>query len=316
MNDSAPCSHCHEFDTGNPLAERGTRRALVLTAVTMLAEVVGGWWFNSMAVLADGWHMSSHALALGLSVFAYAAARRYAGDARFAFGTWKIEVLGGYTSAIVLLGVAVLMALESLQRLFAPGVIHYREAIVIAIGGLLVNLVCAWWLRDPAQVHGDAAHAHAGHHPDHAAAAHGHHHDINLRSAYLHVLADAATSVLAIIALTGGLLWGAAWLDPAMGIVGALLVAAWARGLLRDSGRVLIDAETDTQRVAEVRAAIEQGPVPATVTDLHVWRVGRGKFACLVGIATASDVDAAVFRAALAAHEELVHVTIEITRTR
>jgi cation diffusion facilitator family transporter len=319
MNGTAPhCSHRHDFDAGNPLAERGTRRALALTAITMLVEIAGGWWFNSMAVLADGWHMSSHALALGLSVFAYAAARRYAADARFAFGTWKIEVLGGYTSAIVLLGVAVLMAVESLQRLVAPGIIHYREAIAIAIGGLLVNLICAWWLRDPAATHGEAAPAHAGHHDAHAmhGHAHAHHHDINLRSAYMHVLADAATSVLAIIALVGGLVWGAAWLDPAMGVVGAILVASWARGLLRDSGRVLLDAEMDTPLVAEVRAAVEQGPVPAMVTDLHVWRVGRGKFACLVSITTASDVDAAVFRAALAEHEELVHVTIEITRMR
>ena len=309
--------HSHTFDAGNPLAERNTRRAMALTLMMMVVEIIGGWWFNSMAVLADGWHMSSHALALGLSVFAYACARRFADDHRFAFGTWKIEILGGYTSAILLLGVAGLMAWQSIIRLFHPSTIHYEQAIAIAVVGLAVNLVCAWWLRDHHDHHGHD-HPH-GHHEHHAGHTHGHHHDhghhhhdLNQRSAYLHVLADAATSMLAIIALLGGLYFGAAWLDPVMGIVGAILVSVWAWGLLRQTGRVLLDAQMDAPVVAEIREAIEDGPIPARISDLHVWQVGRGKFACVVEVVAAAGVSAEAFRQALAVHEELVHITVAL----
>ena len=268
--------HSHQFHTSNLGAERKTRLAVWLTAVMMVAEVAGGWYFNSMALLADGWHMSSHALALGLSLLAYAAARRYAGDRRFAFGTWKIEILGGYSSALLLLGVAGLMAFQSVERLLVPGQIHYDEAILIAVVGLAVNLICAWLLRDDHHHdHHPHSHDHHHHHPPH----HHHHPDLNLRSAYLHVMADAATSVLAIAALLAGKFWGASWLDPAMGLVGALLVALWARGLLRDTGRVLLDAEMDAPVVAEIREVVAQLPVPASITDLHVWRVGRDQSA-------------------------------------
>ena len=306
--------HSHRFDTGNPLAERNTRRAMVLTACMMVVEIIGGWWYNSMAVLADGWHMSSHALALGLAAFAYACARRFGQDQRFAFGTWKIEILGSYTSAILLLGVAGLMAFQSVERLVVPSPIHYQQAIAIAVVGLAVNLICAWLLRGP---HGHDAHGHdhgrEGHAHDHGHP-HAHQHDLNLRSAYVHVLADAATSVLAIVALAGGMLFGARWMDPMMGIVGAVLVTVWAWNLLRDSGRVLLDAEMDAPVVAEIHEVIEQGVVPARITDLHVWRVGGGKFACVLSLVTTAEVDAAFFRKALSVHEELVHVTIEVDR--
>src|SRR5687768_1664178 len=185
--------HCHtpRFDAGNPLGERNVRRAMWLTAAMMLIEISGGWWFNSMAVLADGWHMSSHALALGLAAFAYSFARRHAGNRRYAFGTWKVEVLGGYTSALLLLGIAALMTWQSVERLLRPQSIQYTEAIVIAIVGLAVNLICAWWLR------GTHSHETHTHEPGHAHSHdHAHHDDMNMRSAYLHVLADAATSVL------------------------------------------------------------------------------------------------------------------------
>ncbi|ADR33072.1 cation diffusion facilitator family transporter [Sulfuricurvum kujiense DSM 16994] len=298
--------HSHIFDEGNPLAERNTRIAVALTAFMMVAEIIGGWAYNSMALLADGWHMGTHALALGLSVMAYGAARRYENDKRFAFGTWKIEVLGGYTSAIFLVGVAALMFYESAQRLISPTPIHYGEAIQIAVIGLVVNLICAWLLKDGH--HHDHDHHH-GH--DHS---HDHHHDLNLRSAYMHVIADAATSVLAIIALFCGMLWGAAWLDPIMGIVGAGLVAVWAYGLLRDSGRILLDAEMDAPVVDEIYDVIEASPIKATITDLHVWRVGKGKYSCILSLHTTEEVSPDFFKQQLSIHEELVHITVEVNQ--
>ena len=307
--------HSHVFDEGNPLAERNTRWAMALTALMMVAEIAGGWLFNSMALLADGWHMSSHALALGLSALAYAAARRFANDPRFAFGTWKIEVLGGYTSAICLLGVATLMLYQSVERLVSPVAIHYDQAIAIAIVGLLTNLACAWLLRDGhGHSHGHAGHAHEGHssHTHH----HHHHHDLNLRSAYLHVIADAATSVLAILALIGGKLWGADWLDPVMGIVGAALVTRWAWGLLHETGRVLLDAEMDAPVVDEIRDVIAASPVAADITDLHVWRVGQGKYACILALSTQDDATPDLFRRQLGIHEELAHITLELNPRR
>ncbi len=297
--------HSHVFDEGNPLAERNTCWAAVLTAAMMVAEIAGGWGYNSMALLADGWHMSSHALALGLSVLAYGAARRFACDKRFAFGTWKIEVLGGYTSAIFLIGVAGLMLYQSVERLISPTPIHFDQAIAIAMAGLLVNLACAWLLKD-----GQSHHHDHEHHQEQTI--HDHHHDLNLRSAYLHVLADAATSVLAILALFGGKLWGASWLDPMMGIVGAGLVTVWAYGLLRDTGRVLLDAEMDAPVVAEIREAIKASPVMAEITDLHVWRVGKGKYACILSLAVQGDATSDDFRQQLRIHDELVHVTVEV----
>ena len=299
-HDLSAWQHDHHFGAGNESAERSTRLVMWITFAAMVVEIGAGWWFNSMALLADGWHMSSHALALGLSAFAYSFARRQASHRHFAFGTWKVEVLAGYTSAILLLGIAALMTYQSIERLLQPQTIHYTEAMTIAAVGLAVNLLCAWWLR------GSHVHSHDHEHE------HGHagHVDLNVRSAYVHVLADAATSVLAIIALVGGLYFGAAWLDPVMGLVGAALVSVWAWGLLRDSGRILLDAEMNAPVVAEVRAAIEQGAVPARITDLHVWRVGRAQYAVVVSVTSNETAD--YFRRALAVHEELVHVTVEV----
>lgn len=300
-----PWLHDHTFDGGNAAGERGTRLVVVITALMMVVEIFAGWWFNSMALLADGWHMSSHALAIGLSAFAYAMARRHAGDPRFAFGTWKIEILGGFTSALFLLGIAAWMVFASVERILAPRPIHYVEAIVVALVGLGVNVLCAFIL----------GHAHYDHPHGHEHHQHGHH-DLNLRSAYLHVIADAATSVLAIVALGGGLIFGWSWLDPVMGIVGAILVAIWAWGLIRDTTRILLDREMDHPVVAEVRQAIEEHPewgASARVVDLHVWRVGKQQFACIVAVVSENRaITTETVRACLAQHEELAHITIEI----
>ena len=311
-HDLAAWRHDHQFGSPNQRAERSTRLVMWITAVTMVVEIGAGWWFNSMALLADGWHMSSHAVAIGLSAFAYAAARRYAHDARFAFGTWKIEVLGGFASALFLLGVAALMVVGSLERLWSPAPIHYREAIVVGVLGLVVNLVCARLLGS-AHHHG---HDHARHQHSHAHD-HAHGDDLNLKAAYLHVLADAATSVLAIVALLGGWLWGWAWLDPAMGIVGAVLVAMWAKGLLLQTGRVLLDREMDHPVVDEIRDGIEQGLAGSEtrVADLHVWRVGADAYACAVTVVTHSPtLGADEVRAGFSMHEEIRHSTVEIQR--
>ncbi len=306
-HDLSRWAHRHQYGTGNAAAERGTRLVMWITIATMLVEIVAGWWFNSMALLADGWHMSSHAVAIGLSAFAYAAARRYSRDPRFAFGTWKIEVLGGFASAIFLLGVAALMVVGSVERIIDPQPIHYREAIVVAVLGLAVNVVCALILG--------RAHDHHHHHDHEHGHGHEHGHDLNLRSAYLHVLADAATSVLAIVALAGGWLYGWSWLDPVMGIVGATLVAVWAKGLLVDTGKVLLDREMDAPVVAEIREVVETGPDDGgtSIVDLHVWRVGKAAYSCALSVLTHDPaLTPARLRERLAIHEEIVHSTIEI----
>jgi cation diffusion facilitator family transporter len=310
-----PTIHVHVFDTRNPLAERRTRQVMWLTAVMMVVEIVAGTLLGSMALLADGWHMSSHALALGVSAGAYWLARRHAEDPRFAFGTWKIEVLGGYTSAVFLLGVATYMGIESVTRLLEPRPIQFDEAIPVAVLGLLVNVVSAW-LLSTGHGHGhDHGHEHHRDH-DHGGGDHHHHHhhDLNLRSAYLHVVADAATSVLAIFALVGGKYLGATWLDPVMGLAGTVLVGRWAIGLLRDTGRVLLDAEMDAPVVMEVRDVVASLPGAPRLRDLHVWRVGKGKYACIVSLGAADELRAGEVRDALGVHEELVHVTVEIER--
>ena len=299
--------HDHAFDSNSEAAERSTRLVMWITLVMMAVEIFAGWAFNSMSLLADGWHMSSHALAIGLSAMAYATARTYANDPRFAFGTWKIEILAGFASALFLLGVALAMVIGSLERIISPQAIQYEEAIVVGVLGLIVNAVCAYILGKAHHQH-DHPHDHAHHSHEQ----HGHHHDLNLKSAYFHVVADAFTSVLAIVALLGGWLYGWAWLDPVMGIVGAVLVALWAKSLIMETAKVLLDREMDHPVVQEIKEAVEADG-KTHVTDLHVWRVGKKVYSCaLTAVTQDAQLTPTTVRERLAVHKEIIHSTIEL----
>ncbi len=297
-------SHSHHFDTSNPIAKKNTLYATLFTFLMMIVEIFGGWYYNSMALLADGWHMSSHVLALGMAYIAYVMASKYANDTRFNFGTYKIEVLGGYTSAILLLVVAFFMVFHSVERIFNPANIAYKEAIAIAILGLVVNLICAWLLKD------NHSHHHHGENEHHH---YEHHHDMNLKAAYLHVLADALTSVLAIIALFGAMFFGATWLDPVMGIVGSILVFIWAMGIIKQSGKILLDAEMDSPIVQEIIDVVNSLGQGIIINDLHISRVGKGKFSCLLTLKSDKNIDVDTIKHALSIHEELVHISVELS---
>ena len=365
--------HEHVFDTTNSAAESGTRTVMWISAAMMVIEIVCGYALNSMALLADGWHMSSHTLAIGLSALAYAAARKYAKDPRFAFGTWKIEVLGGFTSAIFLLGVALTMLVSSLERLYAPQAIAHLEAVWVAVLGLVVNLVCAMILAKSGQGHDHHGHSHHNHH-DHHDHDHdndhdhdhdqGHHahpadaphapktghvspgdhtghahavastvsvnpltsevqahlsaaqgHDLNLRSAYIHILADAATSVLAIVSLLLGWAYGWDLLDPLVGILGGILIALWSKNLLKETAKVLLDCEMDHPKYDQVKRCILDlvGGQEAALADLHVWRVGKKNFSCaLVVVTSDAQVTPRLIRAKLLALGGIAHSTIEV----
>ncbi len=332
--------HAHAFGTDVVArGERRTRWVVAITLVMMVAEIVGGLVYGSMALLADGWHMGTHAAALGVAAFAYAYARRHARDPRYTFGTGKVGALGGFASAVGLAVVALLVFGESASRLARPVSIHFDQAIAVAVIGLLVNLGCALLLRehDHGHEHGrldDAAgdaHEHGDVHehaagaqerssrgdaePGHAAHGHAHHahRDHNLRAAYVHVLADALTSVLAIAALLAGKVLGWSFMDPVMGIVGSLVISRWSIGLLRDTGAVLLDAEVGEARTAAMRRALEAGG-DDRVADLHVWRVGPRHLAAIVSVVTSTPRPPADYRARLRDFGDLVHLTIEVHR--
>jgi cation diffusion facilitator family transporter len=299
--------HNHNFAGDFGAAEKNTRRVILLASVMMAVEIVAGLKFHSMALFADGCHMSTHVAAFLITAWAYTVTRKNAGNRLYSFGAGKVGVLGGYTSAVVLAGIALFMLVESVKRLFQPLVIHYNEAIGIAAVGLVVNLVSAFLLKDsPHHRHG---HGHASHPEQHS---HSHKHDINLKAAYIHVLADAATSVLAIIALTAGKLWGAAWLDPVMGIVGSAVIAQWACGLIRQTQIILLDKEPeDSDLNRAIRKSIESDG-DSVITDLHIWQVGSNKFATIVSLVARHPKSPEDYKAPLQEHEELVHVTVEI----
>lgn len=307
-------SHSDNFlSASHDANERRTRYVVALTAAMMVVEIVAGLWTGSMALLADGIHMATHAGALGVAAFAYWFARRHAANPRFTFGTGKVGDLAGFASALVLAIFAIGIAVESVQRLVNPSTIAYTQATWIAVLGLAVNLASAWLLgADHHHGHGHGDHAHHGHahhghdHHDHA------HADNNLRSAYFHVLADALTSVLAIIALLAGRYLGWVWMDAAMGLVGAIVIARWAWTLLRDTAAVLVDAEASGERYEEVREALEDGD--AALGDLHIWRIGPGKYAVIASLVAARPLRPEEYAARLAVHSEYAHVTVEVHR--
>lgn len=302
--------HDHVFlGAAHDRNERRTWLVVGLTAAMMVAEIAGGSIFGSMALLADGWHMSTHAGALAIAAFAYRFARSHARDPRFAFGTGKLGDLAGFTSAIVLALVALGIGYESVVRMFQPVVIHYDEAIAIAVVGLGVNLASAWLLGG--EHHHGHVHDH-DEHDDHDHHHHHHHHDHNLRAAYWHVLADALTSVLAIAGLLAARFYGWTWLDPAIGIVGAAVIAHWSWGLIRDAGAILLDAAPNRALDAAIRKKLEVGH--DRIADLHVWRLGPGHNAAIVSLVADAPEPVEHYKDRLAGIASLSHVTVEVYR--
>jgi len=289
--------HNHDYAVIHKHGERRTFQVLALTSVTMVLEIIAGIVYGSMALLADGWHMSTHVAAFMITIIAYRYARKHADNPVYSFGTGKVSVLGGFASATALAVVALMMCIESIQRFFIPHEIHFNQAIIVAVIGLLVNITCAFLLQ------GGNHHSH-----DHDS---GLDHDHNLKAAYMHVLADALTSLLAIIALFSGKYFGWNWLDPFMGIVGALIITRWSYTLLRETGPILLDGSVDNDYVNDIAQKIESF-ADNRVSDIHVWRVGPSHFAAIISIVTHYPKDTAYYKELLRDFDTLSHVTIEV----
>lgn len=290
--------HNHDFAVIHEKGERRTIQVLVMTAVTMIIEIVAGIAFGSMALLADGWHMGTHVAAFMIAVLAYRYARKHQNTSRFTFGTGKVTVLGGYTSAIALLVVALVMSIESIQRILSPKDIYFNEAIGVAILGLVVNLVCAFILQ-----------GHHDHHNEHGQHAHDH----NLKAAYLHVLADALTSVLALVALFSGKLYGWNWLDPIMGIIGALVITWWSFSLLKETRPILLDEYIDESKMLSIKEVVESDS-DNRITDLHLWKVGPNDYAIIVSLVTHFPKPIEHYRKLLKNIPNLSHITVEVNQ--
>lgn len=290
--------HKHDFSAGNARGERRTLYVLVLTAVTMVVEVVAGTVFGSMALLADGWHMGTHVAAFMITIFAYRYARKNATNPAYSFGTGKVSVLGGFASAIALAVVALMMLVESMQRIIDPHMIQFNDAIAVASLGLVINLVSALLLKDEHHHQHDHDHDH-------------HDHDHNLRAAYMHVLADALTSVLAIVALLSGKYFGWNWLDPLMGIVGAVIITRWSYGLLKQTGPILLDGSIDLRYQSEVCKTLEQDG-DNRVSDIHIWKVGANHYAAIISLVTHFPKAPEYYKQLLLDFDRLSHVTIEV----
>jgi cation diffusion facilitator family transporter len=291
--------HSHDFSVKNETGEKRTQYVLILTAITMVVEIIAGSVYGSMALLADGWHMGTHVAAFFIAVFAYRYARKHANNPAFAFGTGKVNVLGGFASATALAVVALVMFVESLHRMFSPQSIHFNEAIFVACLGLFINVVSAFLLKDN--------HSHAHHH----AHDHPHDHDHNLRAAYLHVLADAMTSLLAIVALLSGKYLGWNWLDPVMGIVGAIIITRWSYGLLKQTSPILLDASIEEEYKRAIKQSIESD-ADNRVSDIHIWRVGANHYAAIIALVTHYPKTTEYYKNLLSKFNRLSHVTIEV----
>jgi cation diffusion facilitator family transporter len=279
--------HSHNFLVEPGKAERNTKIVIILTVVTMVIEIIAGWLSGSMALLADGWHMATHVAAFGITLFAYQYARKNVNNPQYTFGTGKVGVLGGFTSAVILAMVALIMVIESLMRLFRPDVIHFNEAIAVAIIGLGVNLISALVLEDD------------------------HDHDHNIQAAYIHVLADALTSILAIIALCGGKFFGWIWLDAVMGIVGAMVIAKWAYNLLLDTSAVLLDGAVDKEIRSSVLSVIESD-ADNRVADLHLWHLSQNHLAAMISLVTHYPQEPEYYRHLLQKIPSIAHVIVEV----
>lgn len=296
--------HGHNFFVHREQNEKNTQKVMGLTAVTMVIEIVAGVAFGSMALLADGWHMGTHVAAFLITLFAYSYSRKNANNPDFTFGPGKINVLGGFASAVALAVVALIMAVESVGRFFSPVEIHYGQSILVAVVGLVVNVVSAFLL------HGSHGH---DHHHGHSHGHENHHEDHNLKAAYFHVLADALTSVLAIVALLFGSLFGWWALDPAMGIVGALVITRWAWGLLKESSAILLDAGVKREVREEIKDLVE-ADADNRVTDIHVWKVGPHHLAALLTLVTHYPRSSGEYKKLLAGFDQLKHITIEVIK--
>ena len=288
--------HGHDFAVIHEHGERRTMQVLSLTLITMVIEIAAGAAFGSMALLADGWHMGTHTAAFMITIFAYRYARKNAADPQFTFGTGKVSVLGGFASAISLAAVAMMMTIESIQRLITPQIIHFNEAIGVAILGLTINLISAMLLQ---------GHDHSHHHDDQ------HHHDHNLKAAYFHVLADALTSVLAIIALFSGKFFGWNWLDPIIGIVGAIVITRWAYTLLKETGPILLDKSSDNIIASKVKEKIEADS-DNIVSDLHLWKVSPNHYAVIISLVTHFPKPVEYYKKLLVDFADYMHITVEV----
>ncbi len=282
--------HHHDFSLKNERGERRTMYVLILTAITMVVEIVAGSVFGSMALLADGWHMATHVAAFLITIYAYRYARRYKKNAAYSFGTGKVSVLGGFASAVALAVVALLMLVESLHRLVDPQAIQFNAAIGVAVIGLVINVISAFLLKD-----------------DH----HHHQHDHNLKAAYFHVLADALTSLLAIVALLAGKYFGWHWLDPAMGVVGAVIITRWSYGLVKQTAPILLDGSIDEQYKLKVKDCIERDS-DNRVSDIHIWKISPSHYAAIISLVTDHPQPNAYYKNLLTGFDKLVHITVEV----
>jgi cation diffusion facilitator family transporter len=297
--------HEHDFSVINKKGERRTKQVLVLTFLTMILEIAAGFLFGSMALLADGWHMGTHVAAFMIAIIAYRYSRVHAHDQTFAFSSGKVTVLGGYTSSVVLGVVALIMLIESGQRIIHPHAIHFNEAIAVAGFGLFINLISALLLKDQ---HHDHKHDHA----------HDHSHDHNLKAAYLHVLADALTSVLAIIALVLGKYYGWTWLDPIMGMIGALIIVQWSYSLMKETSPVLLDESIALEDKLAIKKKIESD-ADNRISDLHIWRIGPGHFALIISIVSHHPKAPEYYKELLKefrshCRSKLSHITVEVNQ--